>query len=142
MEAHDSKTPAELERLAQEIGLLREQAMTISSALLRIEKRLKLVFPGYEKRSTKNRPSAPGAVSNKTREELMALFGQLSELTRTGGDSAFWSKINGIPAEDLAALAFELGVSEKKKIGAKQARDRIRRRVQESLLLSSKVGSS
>src|SRR5690606_15588946 len=105
----------ELAKLSQEISLLREQLQVASSALGRIEKRLKLVFPGYE--AKKRRPAMSSEIGpQKSREELMRIFEELLAATREGGDGAFAKSAEGISELDLVALAFELGVSDRRKI--------------------------
>lgn len=87
----DIKGTVELAKLSQEIALLREQVLAVGNALNRIEKRLTLVFPTYE-RKLKRPPRMRGNVaasSTKTREELLGMFEDLLASTRAGGDSAF-----------------------------------------------------
>lgn len=69
-----------------------------------------------------------------TSEDLLAV-------TRTGGDRALATKIQTISGQDLVELAFELGVTDRRKIGLTKAKEGIRRRIQESLLLSGRQGS-
>jgi hypothetical protein len=128
----------EIQRLAQEISLLRREAQNINSALGRIEKRLRAAFHYYPKpkASAKGQPKTEDQKLSKTRDELMTLFEKLIEATKQNGDVGFSSEIGKITEEDLVALAYELGVTDGKRISQKKAREAIRKRVQESLLLS------
>lgn len=130
---------AELSKLAQEIGTLREQVAMVAAALNRIEKRLKLVFPDYTKIGKPVGP-AKGVLSDKTREQLLFIFEELLAVARSGGDIPLATKLGSINAVDLVALAYELGVSDKKKIGLPKAKEGIRRRIHESLLLAGNNG--
>lgn len=139
---HNSTSDAdELAKLSQEISLLREQLQVATSALGRIEKRLKLVFPGYEAKK-KRMSSASGTSSQKSREELLQIFEDLLAATRDGGDGAFATGVRSVPEVDLVALAFELGVSDRRKISVAKATTGIRGRIQESLMLSGGLNSS
>jgi hypothetical protein len=139
----ESGTTEELTKLSREIALLREELRAASTALNRIEKRLKLVFPVYEPQENK-RPTASRNLppSQRSREELLGQFEELLKATIEGGDSAFADRCRAIPEQDLVALAFELGVSDRKHISVAKARTGIRGRVQESMLLSGSHSAS
>lgn len=131
----------ELAKLSQEISLLREQLQVAAAALSRIEKRLKLVFPAYEVK--KKRTASPSeSPSQKNRDELMRIFEDLLAVTRTGGDSAFAAGVRSVTEADLVALAFELGVSDRRRISLAKATAGIRGRIQESLMLSGSLDRS
>jgi hypothetical protein len=133
---HNTTSDAdELAKLSQEISLLREQLQVATSALGRIEKRLKLVFPAYEAKK-KRAAAPPDTPSQKSRDELMRIFEELLAVTRAGGDGAFAAGVRSVPEADLVALAFELAVSDRRKISVAKATTGIRGRIQESLMLS------
>jgi hypothetical protein len=137
--ASDFTPPSEeLQRLAEEISLLRRDLQTSMAALGRIEKRLKVAFPAYAPKrqvrqlsSSNSRPS-----STKSREDLMTDFESLSAATKQGGDTGFESFLSALPEQDVIALAYELGVGSAKTTSARKAREGIRKRIQESLLLN------
>lgn len=131
--------PEELKRVAEEISRLREQIQSASAVLGRIEKRLKLAFPNYpqNKKAQPKSPAGERAVSNKSRDELLQLFENVLEATKLHGDAGYAAEIAKIADEDVTALAFEVGISGSKRISTKKAREGIRKRIQESLLLSS-----
>jgi len=131
--------PEELKRVADEISRLREQIQTASAVLGRIEKRLKLAFPNYpqNKKAQPKTPTSKRPASNKSRDELLQLFENVLEATKSHGDTGFTAEIAKISDEDVAALALEVGISDSKRISIKKAREGIRKRIQESLLLSS-----
>ncbi len=131
--------PEELKRVADEISRLREQIQSASAVLGRIEKRLKLAFPNYpQNKRTQSKPATgERVVSNKSRDEILKLFENVLEATKVHGDAGYAAGIEKITDEDVRALAFEVGVSESKRISTKKAREGIRKRIQESLLLSS-----
>lgn len=129
----------ELQRLAQEISLLRRDFQSGLSALGRMEKRIKAAFPDYAPRKQARLPSVSSesrAASTKTRDQLMADFDLLATATRQRGDAGFESFLSRLPEQDVIALAYELGVGSLKKGSVKKARDGIRKRVQEVLLLN------
>jgi len=136
----------ELQRLAEEISLLRRDFQAASAALGRIEKRLKATFPAYApKKETSRHSSSPKSrpQSTKSRDELMANFDSLIAATNEKGDAGFESFISTLPDQDVIALAYELGVGSLKTTSTKKAREGIRKRTEESLLLSfqSKKGT-
>lgn len=141
MSMHDGNPGSleELQKLSREIATLREQIVGVSNALNRIEKRLLIVFPQYEKRKKFPKHSGAEGASTKTREELLSIFEELLGATRTGGDGGFSMKIAQIAPGDLTALAYELGATDRRKVGVAKATDGVKRRIQESLLLGSPV---
>ena len=135
----------ELQRLAEEISLLRRDFQTGMATLSRIEKRLKVAFPGYApKKPTRQQPSSDSRpLSTKSRDDLMTDFDSLIAATKERGDVGFESFLSTLPEQDVIALAHELGVGSPKATSTKRARDGIRKRIQESLLLTfeSKKGT-
>jgi len=128
----------ELQRLADEISLLRRDFQTGIATLGRMEKRLKAAFPAYETKK-KSRPQSseePRSASGKTPDQLNADFDSLLVATKERGDVGFESAISAFPDEDVIALAHELGIGSLKTTSVRKAREGVRKRVQESLLLS------
>jgi len=128
----------ELQRLAEEINLLRRDFQAANAALGRIEKRLKATFPAYAPKKETRRPrSSPESrsPSTKSRDDLMADFDKLIAETKEKGDAGFESFLSTLPDQDVVALAYELGVGSLKTTTNK-AREGIRKRIQESLLLT------
>lgn len=129
----------ELQRLAEEISLLRRDFQAGIAALGRIDKRLKAAFPAYApKKHSRQWSSSPESrpASTKTSDELMADFDSVTAATKERGDVGFESSISALPGEDVIALAHELGVGSLKTTSVKKAREGIRKRIQESLLLT------
>jgi hypothetical protein len=110
----DFTPPSEgLQRLAEEIGLLRRDFQSVIAALGRIEKRLKATFPAYTPKKEKGRqPSSPEPrlQSTKSRNDLMADFDELIAATKERGDAGFETLITNLPDQDVIGLAYELGV--------------------------------
>jgi hypothetical protein len=128
----------ELQRLAEEISLLRRDFQAGMAALGRIEKRLKANFPAYAPKKQMRPPSSSSGsrtLSTKSRDDLMTDFDSLIAATKEKGDVGFESFLSALPEEDVIALAYELGVGSPK-TSIKKAREGIRARIQESLLLS------
>ena len=130
----------ELQRLSEEINLLRRDSQVVIAALGRIEKRLKVTFPAYaSKKGATRPPSSPDSrpPSTKNRDALMTDFDRLIEATKEKGDAGFESLLSTLPDQDVIALAYELGVGSLKATGTKKATEGIWKRVQESMLLNS-----
>jgi hypothetical protein len=127
--------PEELQRLADEISMLRRDFQTGIASLARIEKRLKLAFDGYVPKKTVRTSSGSRPASSKSREELMSTFETVLAATRDRGDVGFESAISNLSDEDVVGMAYELGAGSQKS-SVKKAREGVRKRVQESLLLS------
>jgi hypothetical protein len=127
----------ELQRLAEEISLLRRDFQAATAALGRIEKRLKAAFPSYPSKKQSSRTSSSEArpQSTKTRDQLLADFDSLAAATKEHGDRGFESFLSALPEQDILAMAYELGVAAPKK-SVKKAREGIRKRIQETLLLN------
>lgn len=128
----------ELQRLADEISLLRRDFQAGIGALGRMEKRLKAAFPAYAPKKQSCSPSSgePPSRSGKTPDQLNADFDSLLVATKERGDVGFESAITAFPDQDVIALAHELGIGSLKTTSVKKAREGVRKRVQESLLLS------
>jgi len=124
--------------MAEEIGLLRRDFQAAIAALGRMEKRLRAAFPNYpaKKPASGRLSSAERPASTKSRDELLADFDSLVATTRERGESGFESSIASLPEQDVLAMAYELGVASPKKSSVKKARQGIRKRIQESLLLT------
>ena len=129
----------ELQRLADEISLLRRDFQTGIGTLSRMEKRLKAAFPSYapKKQSRPQSSGEPRSASSKSADQLNADFDSLLNATKERGDVGFESAISALPDQDVIALAHELGIGSLKTTGVNKAREGVRKRVQESLLLSS-----
>lgn len=130
----------ELQRLSEEISLLRRGLQEGLASLNRIEKRLKFAFPDLpSKRAARNDTlsSASHAASSKSKssEELLADFEAIRFATKERGDLGFESSIGNLSDSDVVALAHELGIGSLKTTSLKRAREGVRKRVQESLLL-------
>jgi len=67
---------------------------------------------------------------------ILADFDSVLAATRQNGDAGFESSIGNFPDQDILALAYELGAASPKKTSVKKARAGIRKRIQESLLLT------
>lgn len=133
------KPPEELVRVAAEIAKLREELKTASATLARIEKRIKVAYPNYPqsqrtKSTTRNAPRTP----SKPRDELLGIYEAVLSATSEQGEDGFESEIAKLEEKDLSQLAFELGISDSRRMSKKKAREGIRRRIHESLLLSRK----
>jgi hypothetical protein len=128
----------ELQRLAEEISLLRRDLQAGIAALGRIEKRLKATFPAYTPKKQMRQLSSSDTrpLSTKSRDDLMNDFDSLIAVTKERGDVGFESFLSTLPEQDVIALAHELGVGSSKATSTKKARDGIRKRIQESLLLT------
>ena len=124
-----------LSRISEEIALLRRDLQSTMSSLSRLEKRLAASFPSYSKKTTRQQASQSQPLSEKTREQLLELFDGLVQETKEHGEAGYEAAIGRLKDEDVLALAFELGVAGKKKVGATKAKEGIRRRIQESILL-------
>jgi hypothetical protein len=128
----------ELQRVSGEIAVLRRDFQTALAALGRIEKRLRAAFPNYpsKKPASERVSAADRPASTKSREQLLADFDSLVAATRERGDSGFHWSLGRLPDQEILAMAYELGVASPKKTSVKKARDGIRKRIQESLLLT------
>jgi hypothetical protein len=126
----------EVRRVADEISLLRKDIQAASSALGRIERRLKTAFPNYpaKKREPKLK-KIEKAISSKTAIELQAIFNDLVSHTQNSGDSGFALKIGELSDGDVIALATEVGVSSQSRLSRNKATDGVRKRVQEAMQL-------
>jgi hypothetical protein len=128
----------ELPRLAEEINLLRRDFQTGIATLSRIEKRLRAAFPTYapKKLPRAKSSSEPRSASTKTEHELNTTFDSLLAATKERGDIGFETSVSALPDQDLIALAHELGIGTPKAPSIKKARAGIRKRIQDSLLLT------
>lgn len=127
----------EMQRVADEISLLRRDFQTGIAALSRIEKRLRAAFPAYPAKKAP-RPATGGEPPPsplKTGDELRTDFEALLAATKERGDVGFESTIGAMFERDVIALAHELGIGSLK-TSARKAREGVRKRVQESILLS------
>jgi hypothetical protein len=125
-----------LSRVSEEIALLRRDLQIAMISLSRIEKRLVASFPNYpSKKVSTQSAGAPRPVSEKSRDQLLQLFDTLVQETKAGGEAGFEMAVGRLKDEDALALAFELGVAGKKKVGTTKAKEGIRKRIQESILL-------
>jgi hypothetical protein len=127
----------EVNRVAEEICLLRKDIQAASAALNRIERRLKAAFPKYPTKNKQPREKKYNAkiVSSKNAAELQSIFNDLVSYTQNGGDSAFADKIGELKNEDVVALASEIGISSRNRLSRNKAADGIRKRVQEVMQL-------
>ncbi|MGA7415171.1 MAG: hypothetical protein WBW33_32165 [Bryobacteraceae bacterium] len=66
----------------------------------------------------------------------MADFESLIAAMKERGDVGFESLISSLPDQDVIALAYELGIGSQKATSTGKAREGVRKRIQESLLLS------
>lgn len=136
----DDFTPPfeELQRVSNEISLLRRDLQTGLSALTRIEKRLRAAFPNYpsKKEERRDRPRENQAASQKSPDQLNADFDVLISATKERGDEGFEAAVSALSEPDVIALAHELGIGSLKTTSIRKAREGVRKRVQESLLLS------
>jgi len=126
----------ELRHIAEEISLLRRDIQTASTALGRIERRLKAAFPIYpvkKKEPRKNRTER--TVSSKSAQELQSIFDDLVTQTQSSGDSGFAAKMVQLSDEDVLSLAIEVGVSSKNRLSRNKATEGVRKRVQEAMQL-------
>ena len=127
----------ELQRLAEEISLLRRDFQSGMATLSRMEKRLKAAFPTYPAKKPVKAASTSkvGFAPARSREDLLAEFESITDATRQNGDLGFESSLSNLSDQDVLSLAYELGVGSLKTTSLKKAREGIRKRVQESLLL-------
>lgn len=132
---NDKNKLTEVERLASEIELLRNEVRNINSTINRIEKRLKSHFPNYPAKK-KAKPIDKKNIQNIPRDELMETFNIIVERTRKDGETAFNHEIQKLDKQFLLNLADELGLGSKKSLSIKKAREGIRGRVQESIQLT------
>lgn len=137
--------PEELQRATEEIAALRRELQDLSGAvqamsavLVRMEKRLRATFPNAQVKNAASATTATerDAPASRTREDLLQIFETLLEATRQSGDSGFLEEFDKVAPTDVGLVAFELGIPDAKRLGMKKAREAIRRRVQESLMLS------
>lgn len=131
----------ELKRVAEEITLLRKDLQEASSALSRIERRLKAAFPNYPQKpkQTKGKGQSDKTYSSKTPHELQAIFEDLVARTLNGGDAAFLERLSALNEEDIIALSLELGMGSRSRLSRNKAADGVRKRVQEAMLLQFKT---
>lgn len=130
----------ELKRVAEEINLLRKDLQEASSALSRIERRLKVAFPNYpQKPKQTKKGQSDKTYSSKTPNELQAIFEDLVARTLNGGDAAFHERLSALNEEDIIALSLELGMGSRSRLSRNKAADGVRKRVQEAMLLQFKT---
>jgi len=127
----------ELQRVAEEISLLRRDFQAAVASLGRMEKRLKASFPAYSPKKPVKKANSGQLQSGKTADQLNSDFDSLLVATKEGGDVGFESAISDFPDTDVIALAHQLGIGSLKTTSTKKAREGVRKRVQESLMLSS-----
>ena len=127
----------ELKRVAEEINLLRRDLQATSSALGRIERRLKAAFPNYpqKQKQPKEKRQSERTRSSKTAQELQTIFEDLVDRTKNGGDSAYAAKVNEFKDEDIIALSVEVGMGSHSRLSRQKAVDGVRKRVQEAMQL-------
>jgi len=127
----------ELKRVAEEINLLRRDLQATSSALGRIERRLKATFPNYpsKQKQPKGKRQSERTRTSKTPQDLQAIFEDLVDRSNNGGDSAFAAKVNEFKDEDIIALSVEVGMGSHSRLSRQKAVDGVRKRVQEAMQL-------
>jgi hypothetical protein len=125
----------ELKRVAEELALLRRDLQTASSALGRIEKRLKATFPNFPTKKKEGKKPKALPTSDKMPDELNEIFETLVEATKSDGDSGFQRAVDDMDESILLAVAIELGVGTASSLTVPKAKKGIRSRVQESLQL-------
>ena len=127
----------ELKRVAEEINLLRRDIQMASTALGRIERRLKAAFPNYpqKQKQPKEKKKTERPHSSKTPQELKSIFEDLVSRTQTGGDSAYAARISELTDEDIVALAVEIGIGSHSRLSRQKAIDGVRKSVQEAMQL-------
>ena len=136
---------AEVKQLAEEIAFLRRELQTANATLNRMEKRLKVSFPNYPDKSKKrslseNKERVPSDTSVKNREALMADFEQLVGDVEANGDVSFESFFGEFSDDNTLALAHELGVTYSGSSSIKKAKEGIKKRAQETMLLRPSKG--
>ena len=124
----------EVKRLANEIEALRNEMQQSFRKLAQMEKRLRAVFPNLPQKP-KQKPNQPRVESNKTEEQLQAIFQDILREVEQSGPHGFDIVTNALSAEDIIALAVELGVGQPKRTSLNKAIEGIRKRVQERRLL-------
>jgi len=128
----------ELKRASEEISALRKELKLALGTLSRIERRFKVFFPEYVKKSDSRKKLKIAPSSNLNSEQLNKIFQSLVESTLIKGDEGFDQSIESIPSENILSLAIELGVSSISKINLLKAKTGIRGRVQEAIQLQFK----
>ena len=136
-----SRPEEEVLRIADEIRQLKEALQGVNLSIAKIEKRLRNAFPSYpaNKRPSKKVDLASTPAQSKSREELLQIFERVLEATKEKGDIGFSRIIETIPDNDLQGLAYELGVSTSKRISNIKAKDGIKGRIHETILLTSGI---
>jgi len=125
----------ELKRVAEELALLRRDLQTTSSAIGRIEKRLKATFPNYPTKRKEGKKQKAFPTTDKTPDELNTIFSSLVDATKSDGDAGFQKAVDDLDEAILLAVAIEIGVGTASSLTTPKAKKGIRSRVQESLQL-------
>lgn len=128
--------PEEVQRLANELELLRSDFQGALSKLNQMDKRLRAAFPSLPKPKKRERFQSKIPASTKNSEQLLAIFDELVVLKRENRDHDFEIRLRNLPPEDAVALATELGASKGKKLSLKAALVGIRGRINETILLN------
>ena len=139
------RTPEqEVEHLADEMRTMKESLRAISSQLARIERRVKNVFPAL---SSKGRKQGSGPPSHRrqtegglSEQEALALYEELVSSARNGKMEALNERLKNLSLDNLRQVCYEIGVSlGKDKPSKSRLSDEIRRRINESIMLTYHV---
>lgn len=125
----------ELKRVADELALLRRDLQATSSAIGRIEKRLKATFPNFPTKNKEGQKTKALPTTDKTSNELNTIFQTLVDATSSHGDVGFQEATDELDETVLLAVAIEVGVGTAGNLTGPKAKKGIRSRVQESLQL-------
>ena len=88
--------PEEVQRLAQEIELLRSDFQATISKLNQMDKRLRAAFPGLPKRKKPMNLGAEIPATSKSQVELLAIFDALVALKREQRDTEYEANLRSL----------------------------------------------
>jgi hypothetical protein len=135
----DFRTPEqEILKLLDECSEIRRTLRSIGAQVGRMETRVKRAFPGVvQKAKERSAKGTRSSTESITSEEALAEFDRIVSLATRGEADEAERALEARSADDLLAIARELGVSfSKSKPSARAIREGIIGKVRESVLLA------